>query len=121
MQPPVFVKRDLDMSNTALKDIQQALNIIRSATDKEQQSTKVKVLELMTQAMLSHVKALEPVSLVKTTSANKVSVKAPKSQNTPQSANNPNEVIPTQPSNLSDVATTADNQNSRFQRENARF
>lgn len=109
------------MSNTALKDIQQALNAIRSATDKEQQSTKVKVLELMTQAMLSHIKALEPVAPVKTARANKVSIQTPKSPNTPQSANNPNAVISTQPSNLTDVATSADNPNSRFQRENARF
>lgn len=96
------------MSNTALKDIQQALNVIRTATDKEQHSTKVKVLELMTQAMLSHLKALEPVAPVKTARSKKVSVRVPKSQNTPQSTNNPNAIVSTQPSSLSDVASNED-------------
>jgi len=53
------------MSKDALKDIQQALNIIRSATDKEQYANKVKAMELVTQSLLSQIQTLKPLALVK--------------------------------------------------------
>ena len=117
------------MSNEALKDIQKALNVIRSIADKEQLEGKVKALELMTQALQSHITGIKAASAVSVGMNKTKALKLrkptppsmPKSFNLPGSAVNPNAVIPTQPSNLSDVATTADNQNSRFQRENARF
>ena len=96
------------MSKDALKDIQQALNIIRSATDKEQYTTKVKAMELITQSLLSHLQALEPVPLVKNLAKPKSKTLAPmpipKSLNTPSSANNPNAVVPNQPGSLQNTA-----------------
>ena len=90
------------MSNDAVKEIQQSLNIIRNTTDKEQYSTKVKVLELMTQAVLSHIQALEPTSLVKNINKSKgkmlkkpSAMPIPKSLNTPSSSNNPNTKLQT--------------------------
>ena len=53
------------MSKDALKDIQQALNIIRSATDKEQYANKVKAMELVTQSLLSQIQTLKPLAVVK--------------------------------------------------------
>ena len=90
------------MSNDAVKEIQQSLNIIRSTTDKEEYSTKVKVLELMTQAVLSHIQALQPTSLVKNINKSKgkklkkpSTMPIPKSLNTPSSSTNPNTTPPT--------------------------
>ena len=90
------------MSNDAVKEIQQSLNIIRSTTDKEEYSTKVKVLELMTQAVLSHIQALQPTSLVKNINKSKgkklkkpSKMPIPKSLNTPSSSTNPNTTLPT--------------------------
>lgn len=90
------------MSDNAVKEIQQSLNIIRSTTEKEEYSTKVKVLELMTQAILSHIQALEPTSLVKNINKSKgkktkmpSTMPTPKSLNTPSSSNNPNTTLPT--------------------------
>jgi len=90
------------MSNDAVKEIQQSLNIIRSTTDKEEYSTKVKVLELMTQAVLSHIQALEPISLVKNKNKSKgmkmkkpSALPIPKSLNTPTSSNNVSPTLPT--------------------------
>ena len=90
------------MSNDAVKEIQRSLNIIRSTTDKEEYSTKVKVLELMTQAVLSHIQALEPISLVKNKNKSKgmkmkkpPALPIPKSLNTPTSSNNSNPTLPT--------------------------
>ena len=89
------------MSKDAVKEVQQSLNIIRSTTDKEEYSTKVKVLELMTQAVLSHIQALQPTSLVKNINKSKgkklkkpSTMPIPKSLNTP-SFNNPNATLPT--------------------------
>ena len=100
-QPPTFYKGAI-MSNDAVKEIQQSLNIIRSTTDKEEYSTKVKVLELMTQAVLSHIQALEPTSLVKNINKSKgkklkkpSAMPIPKSLNTPSSSDNPNTTLPT--------------------------
>ena len=67
------------MSRDALKDIQQALNIIRSATDKEQYATKVKAMELVTQSLLSQIQTLKPLAVVKN--------KAQQKQSTAQHAN----------------------------------
>ena len=90
------------MSNDAVKEIQQSLNIIRSTTDKEEYSTKVKVLELMTQAVLSHIQALQPTELVKNINKSKgkklkkpSTMPIPKSLNTPSSSTNPNTTLPT--------------------------
>ena len=90
------------MSDNAVKEIQQSLNIIRSTTDKEEYSTKVKVLELMTQAVLSHIQALQPTSLVKNINKSKgkklkkpSTMLIPKSQNKPSSSTNPNTTLPT--------------------------
>ena len=90
------------MSNDAVKEIQQSLNIIRSTTDKEKYSTKVKVLELMTQAVLSHIQALQPTTLVKNINKSKgkklkkpSTMPIPKSLNTPSSSTNPNTTLPT--------------------------
>jgi|DEB0MinimDraft_10_1074344.scaffolds.fasta_scaffold02877_7 predicted transcriptional regulator len=90
------------MSNDAVKEIQRSLNIIRSTTDKEEYSTKVKVLELMTQAVLSHIQALEPISLVKNKNKSKgmkmkkpSALPIPKSLNTPTSSNNVSPTLPT--------------------------
>lgn len=90
------------MSNDAVKEIQQSLNIIRSTTDKEEYSTKVKVLELMTQAVLSHIQALQPTTLVKNINKSKgkklkkpSTMPIPKSLNTPSSSTNPNTTLPT--------------------------
>jgi len=90
------------MSDNAVKEIQQSLNIIRSTTDKEEYSTKVKVLELMTQAVLSHIQALQPTSLVKNINKSKgkklkkpSTMPIPKSLNTPSSSTNPNTTLPT--------------------------
>ena len=90
------------MSNDAVKEIQQSLNIIRSTTDKEEYSTKVKVLELMTQAVLSHIQALQPSTRVKNINKSKgnklkkpSTMPIPKSLNTPSSSTNPNTTLPT--------------------------
>ena len=90
------------MSNDAVKEIQRSLNIIRSTTDKEEYSTKLNVLELMTQAVLSHIQALEPISLVKNKNKSKgmkmkkpSALPIPKSLNTPTSSNNVNPTLPT--------------------------
>ena len=90
------------MSDNAVKEIQQSLNIIRSTTDKEEYSTKVKVLELMTQAVLSHIQALQPTTLVKNINKSKgkklkkpSTMPIPKSLNTPSSSTNPNTTLPT--------------------------
>ena len=93
------------MKNEALKDIQAALNIIRSATDKEESSAKIEVLELMTQSLLSTVQSLKPIALVQNklgdrskSKRNKPApVPIPKSLNTPALANNPNATVPNQP------------------------
>ena len=90
------------MSNDAVKEIQQSWNIIRSTTDEEEYSTKVKVLELMMQAVLSYIQALQPTSLVKNINKSKgkklkkpSTMPIPKSLNTPSSSNNPNTTLPT--------------------------
>jgi len=62
---PSTQTRKYFMSKDALKDIQQALNIIRSATDKEQYANKVKAMELVTQSLLSQIQTLKPLALVK--------------------------------------------------------
>lgn len=90
------------MSNDAVKEIQQSLNIIRSTTDKENYSAKLKVLELMTQAVLSHVKALDTTSLVKNVQKSKNRKRnfaAPFSKplKSPSSKNNPNDTVPSIP------------------------
>jgi len=110
------------MSDEAVKEIQKSLNVIRSTTEKEQYSTKVKVLELMTQAILSHVQALEPTSLVKNIGSNKKQSKAkmpkplpiPKSLNTPSSANNPNATIPNMPNPTAVSANDINNMRNDF-------
>ena len=96
------------MSNEALNDIQKSLNAIRSIADKERLDVKLKVLELMTQALQSHITG------IKTAAANKkkngkpkpklpkpAKLPIPKSLNTPSSANNPNSVIPNEISSQS--------------------
>jgi hypothetical protein len=95
------------MSSDTLVDIQRALNIIRAATDKEKYTVRVQALELITQTLLSQLKALEPTQLVKDLGTAKSKSKSsmpkpkpmpiPKSLNTPSSANNPNATIPNLP------------------------
>ena len=110
------------MSDEAVKEIQKSLNIIRSTTDKEQYSTKIKVLELMTQAILSHLQALEPTSLLKNIKGkgkqNKVKslkpLPIPKSLNTPSSANNPNATIPNMPNPTAVSANDINNMRNDF-------
>ena len=83
------------MSNDAVKEIQRSLNIIKSTTDKEDNSTKVKVLELMTQAVLSHIQALEPNSLVKSINKSKrKKLKKPSAMPIPKSLGTPSSVTP---------------------------
>lgn len=95
------------MSNDAFKEIQQSLNIIRSTTDKEEYSTKVKVLELMTQAILSHVQALSTTPLIKNVKKpksrnNTMAVPLPKSKSlkSPPPTNNPNDTVPALPQSM---------------------
>jgi len=93
------------MSSDTLVDIQRALNIIRAATDKEKYTVRLQALELITQTLLSQLKALEPTQLVKDlgTTKSKSSMPKPKpmpipkSLNTPSSANSPNATIPNLP------------------------
>ena len=93
------------MKNEALKDIQAALKIIRSATDKEEYSAKIEVLELMMHSLLSTVQSLKPTALVHNTSGKRnkskrnkpAPVPIPKSLNTPALANNPNATVPNLP------------------------
>ena len=106
------------MSNDAFKEIQRSLNIIRSTTDKEEYSTKVKVLELMTQAVLSHIQALEPISHVKNKNKSKgmkmkkpSALPIPKSLNTPTSSNNANPTLPT-PNAVSSGSTSSNDINN---------
>lgn len=101
------------MKNEALKDIQAALNIIRSATDKEEYSAKIEVLELMTQSLLSTVQSLKPMALVQNTLGNRSKSKRnkpapapiPNSLNTPALANNPNATVPNQPQSQANTTT----------------
>ena len=95
------------MSNDAVNEIQQSLNIIRSTTDKEEYSTKVKVLELMTQAVLSHVQALDTnprmknVKKVKNRKSNLAApLPKPKSLKSPPPTNNPNDTVPALPQSM---------------------
>lgn len=83
--PPML---NICMSKTALNDIQNALNAIRSISDEEQYQTKVQALELMTQALLSHLKALEPAQPTKK-ATRKQPPKLPPPP-IPKSANTPN-------------------------------
>jgi len=93
------------MSNEALKDIQKALNTIRSVADKERLEGKIKALELMTQALQSHITGIKAAAVVgvgiKKQAQRKLpkppQLPIPKSLNTPSSANNPNDVIPNEP------------------------
>ena len=108
------------MSNDAVKEIQRSLNIIKSTTEKEDNSTKVKVLELMTQAVLSHIQALEPTSLVKKINKSKSkklkkpsAMPTPKSLNTHSSSNNPNTTLPTSNAVSSSSISASDINNMR--------
>ena len=90
------------MSQHAVKEVKQSLNIIRNATNKENYATKVKVLELMTQAILTHVQALDTTPLMKSVKKVKnrksnlaAPLPKPKSLKSPPATNNPNDTVPT--------------------------
>ena len=103
--PPTYQVLNIFMSNEALKDIQKALNTIRSVADKERLEGKIKALELMTQALQSHITGIKAAAVVgvgiKKQAQRKLpkppQLPIPKSLNTPSSANNPNDVIPNEP------------------------
>lgn len=109
------------MSKVTIKEIQQSLNIIRNATNKENYATKVKVLELMTQALLLHVKALDTTPIMKNVrkpkSRNRNSaapLPQPKSLKSLPSTNNPNDTVPAPPQSMFLNAQNINNVRSNF-------
>jgi len=116
------------MSSDAVKEIQKSLNIIKSTIEKENYTTQVKVLELMTQAILSQVQALDTKPLVKNIKKPKNRTRnlaapspKPKSQKSPSPKYNPNDTVPSLPQSHSvsvqdinnlhnDFISSADNQ-----------
>jgi len=95
------------MSNDTVKEVQQSLNIIRNATNKENYATQVKVVELMTQAILSHVQALDTNPLMKNVKKVKnrnsnLATPLPKSKSLKSSPpiNNPNDTVPALPQSM---------------------
>ena len=106
LQPPFFYKKAI-MSNDTVKEVQQSLNIIRNATNKENYATQVKVVELMTQAILSHVQALDSNPLMKNVKKVKnrksnLTTPLPKSKSLKSSPpiNNPNDTVPALPQSM---------------------
>ena len=105
---PHFYKETI-MSQDAVKEVQRSLNIIRNATNKENYATKVKVLELMTQAILSQVQALDITSLGKNVKKPRNGKKGMathssqrKSLKPPPSTNNPNDKVATLSQSVTD-------------------
>lgn len=95
------------MSKDAVKEVQQSLNIIRNTTKKENYATQMKVLELVAQAVLSHVQALDTTPLMKNVKKVKnrksnlaAPLPKPKSLKTPQPINNPNDTVQALPQSM---------------------
>ena len=115
------------MSSDAVREIQKSLNLIRSMTEKEQDTTKIKILELMTQAILSQLQALEPNSSVNNTGRNKNSSHAnlpkplpiPKPPKAPSSASKQSAPEPNMPTSTAVSAKDINNIHSNFMSSNA--
>jgi hypothetical protein len=95
------------MNKDAVKELQRSLNIIRKTTNKENYATQVKVLELMAQAILSHIQALDTTPLMKNVKKVKIRksnlaapLPKPKSLKSPPPTNNPNDTVPALPQSM---------------------
>ena len=95
------------MNKDAVKELQRSLNIIRKTTNKENYATQVKVLELMAQAVLSHVQALDTTPLMKNVKKIKnrnsnlaAPLPKPKSLKSSPPTNNPNDTVPALPQSM---------------------
>ena len=67
------------MSSTAIKDIQRSLNVISSITQQQKPAVQMQALEILTQAIITHIHQLQPapVTTAKVTAAKPTKRKAP--------------------------------------------
>ena len=63
------------MSSTAIKDIQHSLNVISSITQNQKPTVKMQALEILTQAIITHIHQLQPAAV---TTAKATAAKLPK-------------------------------------------
>lgn len=50
------------MSSTAIKDIQHSLNVISSITQNQKPAVQMQALEILTQAIITHIHQLQPAA-----------------------------------------------------------
>ena len=63
------------MSSTAIKDIQRSLNVISSITQQQKPAVQMQALEILTQAIITHIHQLQPTAV---TTAKATAAKLPK-------------------------------------------
>ena len=63
------------MSSTAIKDIQRSLNVISSITQNQKPAVQMQALEILTQAIITHIHQLQPAAV---TTAKATAAKLPK-------------------------------------------
>jgi hypothetical protein len=63
------------MSSTAIKDIQHSLNVISSITQQQKPAVQMQALEILTQAIITHIHQLQPTAV---TTAKATAAKLPK-------------------------------------------
>ena len=63
------------MSSTAIKDIQRSLNVISSITQNQKPAVQIQALEILTQAIITHIHQLQPAAV---TTAKATAAKLPK-------------------------------------------
>jgi hypothetical protein len=63
------------MSSTAIKDIQRSLNVISSITQNQKPAVQMQALEILTQAIITHIHQLQPTAV---TTAKATAAKLPK-------------------------------------------
>ena len=73
------------MSSTAIKDIQHSLNVISSITQQQKPAVQMQALEILTQAIITHIHQLQPTA-VTTAATAKTSLKKPNSPPLPKPA-----------------------------------
>jgi len=68
------------MSSTAIKDIQRSLNVISSITQNQKPAVQMQALEILTQAIITHIHQLQPAAV---TTAKATAAKLPNKRKAP--------------------------------------
>ena len=102
------------MPNSAINDIQRSLNVISSITQNQKPAVQMQALEILTQAIITHIHQLQPaaVTTAKATAAKLPKRKAPPLPKPAASPANPNPNA-TIAATLNPNATIASNPNQQ--------